>query len=311
MKYKVGIHCICWQQAPYIGQALESFARQKADFPFAAYVSDDGSTDGTQDVIRECARRWPDVIVPVLHRENRGIVENLVSTARMIDAEYVCFCEGDDYWTDERKLQKQADFMDAHRDVSVCFHPVLCRHEDGRGEDHVFPSEKWLKGRRRFGFEDLLAENFIQTNSVMYRWDIAGEALEDLPRDMLPCDWYMHLVHASKGGIAMLDEVMAVYRLWGGGVWHGAGSDDWLLRCGERHIAFFRQVQERFGRDTGERREAMYRAMLEAYRRREFSTALLGRRPVQYALMAAMLFSRGLSWKEKRRFFRQVRRHGL
>ena len=122
----VSICCITYNQASYIRDALEGFVNQKTDFAYEVLIHDDASNDGTADIIREYADRYPDLIFPILQTENqysKGLT-NVSGTFNFPRArrKYIAMCEGDDYWTDDRKLQKQVDYLEANPGCSLCFH---------------------------------------------------------------------------------------------------------------------------------------------------------------------------------------------
>ncbi len=123
-KPKVLIKCATYNQEHYIKDALEGFVTQKTNFPFLAIVHDDASTDSTADVIKQYADKYPGIIVPMYDKVNRWSQEQLdyvMETA--IDAyqpDYIAICEGDDYWTDPLKLQKQVEYMESHPECVMC-----------------------------------------------------------------------------------------------------------------------------------------------------------------------------------------------
>ena len=167
---KVSVICVTFNQKRFIAQALDGFVMQKTDFSFQVLVGDDASTDGTTDVVIEYAKKYPDIIKPVLHSQNVGAFKNSLSVYQAAKTEYVALCDGDDYWTDPLKLQKQVDFLEAHPDYAICFHPVTVHWDDGSKPDSVFPSEKKRFNKSELVLNHLLKRNFIQTNSVMFRW---------------------------------------------------------------------------------------------------------------------------------------------
>lgn len=129
----VVINCITYNHVSFIRDALEGFVMQKTDFPFVAIVHDDASTDDTAAIIREYAEKYPDIIFPIYETENQyskhdGSLGRIMQQARnATGAKYVAMCEGDDYWTDPMKLQKQVDFLESHPEYSMChtgFFPV-------------------------------------------------------------------------------------------------------------------------------------------------------------------------------------------
>ncbi len=120
---KVSVICLLYNMKDYIAQALDGMLMQKTDFPFEIIVHDDASTDGSAEILREYAEKYPDIIVPIYQEKNQ-YSQNVKITPTFIfprvRGEYISYCECDDYWTDPCKLQKQYDFMEAHPDYSLC-----------------------------------------------------------------------------------------------------------------------------------------------------------------------------------------------
>ena len=265
---KLSICCITYNHANFIRQALDGFVMQKTNFPFEVIIHDDASTDGTADIIREYEQKYPEIIRPTYQSENqwsKGVNVLKTFVYPKIQGQYVALCEGDDYWTDENKLQKQVDYLEAHPDVSVCFHPVKVIWEDGSQPDSIFPQPKYRFNKTVLTLEDLLKHNFIQTNSVVYRWNLKGKE-NTIPDGILPIDYYMHLLHAQVGKIGFLHDVMAVYRRHAGGVWTGAGAtDDWFLKCAIPHLKFYQEVERQFNTDKSADIEYMMRKTTDVF----------------------------------------------
>lgn len=249
---RLSIVCITYNAAPYIKKALDGFLLQKTNFPIEILIHDDASTDGTADIIRDYVERNPGLIRAVFQSENqysKGVSVSAKFLLPLVQGEYVAVCEGDDYWTDLHKLQKQVDWLDAHPESSICFHPVVVHFEDGSRPDSIYPSPKDCPDG--FTFKGLLRHNFIQTNSVVFRWKLKGKENE-VPADITPRDWFTNLLHAEMGPIGFLPEAMGVYRRHSGGVWWNSSDapDAFYLRNGFRHLAFYKAVRERFGYDN-------------------------------------------------------------
>ena len=236
MKPKVTILCTAYNHKDFIGKALDSFVMQKTNFPFEVIVHDDASTDGTTDIIREYEKKYPHIIKPIYQTKNQfsqGKDILMDCMLEHIQGEYVAMNEGDDFWTDENKLQRQVDFLDANPDFSICFHPVKIVWEDNSQPDSIFPTPAYRFHKEVLTLEDLFKHNFIQTNSVMYRWKLKKEMWPT--KQVLPCDYLWHMLHAKYGKIGFLPQVMSVYRRNQGGIWTGCGETDaWFLRCGIR-----------------------------------------------------------------------------
>lgn len=248
----VSIICITYNHVRFIRDALDGFVMQKTNFPFEILVHDDASTDGTADVIREYEAKYPDLFRCVYQTENQWGKKDPCKDFLfpMVQGKYVALNEGDDYWTDENKLQKQVDFMESHPDFSVCFHPVTVHWDDNSKPDSIFPSEKNRFYKTELILDDLLKRNFIQTNSVLYRWRFHQDPLSLMPDDILPGDWFLHLLHAQVGKIGFLNDVMSVYRRHRGGIWTEAEQTSrWFIRCGMPCIRFWQNMQKRFGID--------------------------------------------------------------
>ena len=130
----VSICCITYNQRACIRDALEGFLSQRTSFSYEILIHDDASTDGTADVIRESAERYPDLIFPILQTQNQysqGLT-NISGTFNFPRArgKYIAMCEGDDYWTDPEKLKRQVEFMEANPDCSLCFHSARVEHQE-------------------------------------------------------------------------------------------------------------------------------------------------------------------------------------
>lgn len=122
----VSICCITYNHAPFIRKCIDGFLMQKTSFSFEILIHDDCSTDGTDLIIKEYAEKYPNLIFPLYEEFNQyslgGSGKMDMYNYRRSRAKYIATCEGDDYWTDPYKLQKQYDFMESHPDYSVCFH---------------------------------------------------------------------------------------------------------------------------------------------------------------------------------------------
>ena len=273
---KVSVVCITYNHAGFIRQALDGFVMQKTNFDFEVIVHDDASTDGTADIIREYADKYPNIIKPILQTENQWSRDISISheyTWPQIHGKYVAYCEGDDYWTDENKLQKQVDFLDANPEYSICFHPVVRRWQDGSKTDEIIPFKKDRFGKTELDINDLKRRNFMATCSVMYRWCLNG-CEERFPRGILPGDWYLHMLHAQVGKIHMLPDVMGVYRKHAGGIWFGVdGTDDFFIKNGIPFIRFYQHFDKEFKDNHSENiRSLVKQTMDAALRARKYET---------------------------------------
>ena len=256
----VSIICLTYNQAPFIRQCLDGFVMQKADFSFEVLIHDDASTDGTTDIVREYAERFPSIILPFYEEENqfgkRDVCRDIMFPH--VRGKYVAFCEGDDYWTDPEKLQKQVDALEAYPEAAVCFHPVTVHWEDGVFPDSEFPSPDLRFNKNILELSDLLKHNFIQTNSVMYRWRFHSDPGDLIPDNILPGDWFLHLLHAQIGTILFLPDNMGVYRRYKGSLWYECmKTARWFKRCGIPHYRFYEEVEKTFMVDFSDEKRRM------------------------------------------------------
>lgn len=243
----VSILCLSYNQKEFIKQALDSLLVQETDFLYEILINDDASTDGTKEVIQEYAKKHSN-IHPVFHNENQYSKGKRNMIARYllpkVRGRYIAICEGDDFWTDPSKLQRQVDFLEKNKDYALVFHPVRVFFDKAEKEDSVFPETN-----SGFTIDELLRWNFIQTNSVMYR---ARKSYEGTVFDAAPGDWYLHLYHAQFGKIGFINRVMSAYRRHEGGVWWGSVSGDrevFLRSVIAGHQRLNREVKKIYSRD--------------------------------------------------------------
>jgi len=219
----VAIYCLVYNHGSYIRDCLDGFVQQKTNFPFIAVVHDDCSTDNSAAIIREYEEKYPDIIKPIYEEENcwqNGLwdeadrkIKNTCSGVK-----YIAVCEGDDYWTDPYKLQKQVDFLETNPEYVACFHNV--RVFNGRcyrlfndiNENH-YPTT-----------EDLIIRHwFIATPALLYRNIL--DLYPDWKNMVVNEDYLLELLLAQKGKFYYMDDVMAVYRQMGQGVSVGLNAN--------------------------------------------------------------------------------------
>lgn len=145
----VSIICTAYNHEKYISQCLDGFLMQKTTFPFEVIVHDDASTDHTAEIIRKYQREYPDIIKPVYQTENQyqkanPIIKNIMLP--LAKGKYAAICEGDDFWTDPNKLQRQFEAMEAHQECALCVCKVRGVSEDGQNTIGFFPEQPLEEG---------------------------------------------------------------------------------------------------------------------------------------------------------------------
>lgn len=217
MDILVSVVCNTYNQSGYIRDALEGFLMQKTEFPFEVLVHDDASTDGTAQIIREYSQKYPELILPVLQTENQ--YSQGVSIFRTFQfprarGKYIAFCEGDDYWTDPLKLQKQVEAMEAHPDVDICAHRTMIT----QNEKKVAFSPKKSKDTL-FSASEVIAGGgaFVSTASLLFRRSLAEHPYDFM--SIMLCDYVWQMAGALRGGMLYLGDCMGVYRKQALGSW--------------------------------------------------------------------------------------------
>ena len=250
-KIKLSIVCTTYNQENYIAKALDSFLMQETDFPFEVIVGEDCSSDKTRTIVEDYAKKYPDIIKPIYQEKNSGGYQNIVDAMNACKGEYIILNEGDDFFTDKNKLQIQVDYLDKHKDCSMCFHPVKVFFQDKSQKDYIFPTKEILsKIKHHFDYNSLKKGNFIQTNSCMYRRDnINFEQI--LPPELLPGDWFIHLHYSKLGKIGYIDKVMSAYRRCSTGIWQLAYTDPdkHLLKYWKPILNFYIEGEKKFKDD--------------------------------------------------------------
>jgi glycosyltransferase involved in cell wall biosynthesis len=214
---KVSVIMITYGHAKYIERAIEGILNQEANFNIELIVANDNSPDETDVIIENLIKKHPKKhwVNYIKNKENKGVVPNFIATLQQAKGEYIALCDGDDYWIDPMKLQKQIDFLEKNIDYSICFtdHKILLNNQN----IFEFPklNEKH-KSKDTFLRHDIILNNIIPTLTVVYR--NRPEILLYLGKDLYPPDWFVYVLNAKYGKIKFLPFVSAVYRKHDGGV---------------------------------------------------------------------------------------------
>lgn len=236
---KVSITALAYNQEGYVRQAIESFVSQVTDFDFEILINDDCSTDGTAAIIKEYEDKYPGKVIGVYHEENqyqKGIKPG-VALRQMARGKYIAFCECDDYYTDNYKLQKQVDYMDSHPECSLCVHAVTTVDSYGN------PTPKLVRhnvGTRDYTAGEVisLGENNFPTNSMMIRKENDGH-YPDFYYNCPVGDYPMQVYMSFLGSVHYIDEFMSCYRINADSSWTNRiqSSDERTLNMYSKMIA--------------------------------------------------------------------------
>lgn len=215
---KVSVVVITYNHEKFIDQTIESIVTQDTIFPIEVLIGDDCSTDGTRAKIVEWERRYPHMIRPFLHAVNLGPTHNFNSIMKASRGEYIAMIEGDDYWSDVRKLQKQADCLDENQDASLCFH-LHDVYNDMTERFLPSPAGTLMQGTD-FSPKEMLSHIAMHTSTKMWRRNLLPHFEKCLKSRQFDCA--INVLLALRGRVVRIDEVMSVYRLHAGGGWVGA-----------------------------------------------------------------------------------------
>ena len=227
----VSVVCDVFNHEHYLRQCLDGIVTQQTDFAFEVLIHDDASTDKSVEIIQEYVDKYPHLFKPIYQKENKfskGISIWKDIQFPRAKGKYIAICEGDDYWTDPQKLQKQVDFMEANPEYSMCFHKVEVLSHDSNDiglYDHLC--------ERAYSAYEIYDKWTIPTCSVLY----SRNNLKLLrPKKCLFGDIVLFLSLANGGKLFCLDFIGGVYRRHDGGA-----SVGW---SNEKYFALYHQYKE-------------------------------------------------------------------
>lgn len=243
---KVSVALITFNHSRFIAQALDGVLMQQVDFPYEIVVGDDSSTDGTTEIVLEYQRRHPERIKVLRATENLGKYTgngrlNLLRSVAACRGEYLAILEGDDYWTDPRKLAVQVGFLDQNPECALCHHKVDYVRWPGDQKLREFPPIRYRK--LRLDPRELALLNCIQTCSVLIRRAWMPQFDEGLVGLRL-ADWPLFVMLSQRGWIGYLDRKMACYRMHSGNVWNNRPAEFKLQALGKMAEYLLMRVNE-------------------------------------------------------------------
>lgn len=217
----VSICSITYNHAPYIRQCLDGFLMQKTKFKYEIIIHDDASTDGTAEIIKEYVEKYPNLITPIFQKENqyskgvRGMFPRYCFPRAK--GKYIALCEGDDYWTDPLKLQKQVDFLEANPDFVMCSH--LCDFVDQETGNKLFSYPDFGNNESTV----LRLGNFVRGGEITQTATLFFRNLKKIVSTINACnksaDIVLYYILLMYGPGFCIPEVMSIYRIHNEGVW--------------------------------------------------------------------------------------------
>lgn len=224
---------ITYNHELYVEEAIKSFLMQKITFPIEIIIAEDCSTDRTKIICSKYFSKYPEKVRLITSNTNVGPQANFIRALNAAKGKYVAYCDGDDYWTDPYKLQKQVDFLESNDDYSTCFHYAkIFNQEKGEFEEQRLGP---LEAKECYSIDDLLESlNCIPTCSVVFR----NKLYPELPAwyyKLSIGDYPLHILNALKGKIGLINEDMSVYRRHKQGVFSGGSEKYNLLKVISTH----------------------------------------------------------------------------
>lgn len=208
---KVSVICVTYNHEKYISMALDSILMQETNFPFEIIIHDDLSTDNTREIISEYVRKYPQLIKTILQKNNTYPEGSSPLIRAMLDAggDYIAICEGDDYWVDAKKLEKQINIFNDNSDCRIVSHRVHIKNDTITTQ----PYEPYVKyNQNTYKFEDVLNGHFIPSLSILFRKDMFPIYDPFYLKDIICRDIAIELILLRSGFGVHLKEEMGVYR---------------------------------------------------------------------------------------------------
>lgn len=241
----VSVIVVTYNHRDYIKQCLDGILMQQTTFPFEIILGEDESNDGTREICIDYANTYPDKIClflrsrkDVIYINNRPTGRfNFIENIKAAKGKYIAICEGDDYWTDPLKLQKQVDFLEANPSYGICFHNILQKSEFEHLKEVVIPN---VNENIDFSIEDYVTSNKTATCSMVFNSNYFSpipEWFSKLPFGDLGIILTV-MKHSNKKG-RVLKDIMAVYRIHSGGI-HGSfhKNNKGLIKAYKQHLQF-------------------------------------------------------------------------
>lgn len=251
----VSISCITYNHEPFIRECLDGFLMQETNFPFEVLIHDDASTDKTAEIIRSYETKYPDIIKPIYQTENqwskgiRGI--NIRFNFNRAQGKYIALCEGDDYWTDPLKLQKQVDFLEENPEYVMTGHDAFIINEKGQ---KVSKSKLPDNCKKDVSADELKTGFWVLTLSMVFR---KVTILKNYPSEAFKVangDTFLISMLGHYGAYHYMPEIKpAGYRIHSGGVWSSISIVD---KINAQKNTFFQLYQ--YHKRIGDKETAQY-----------------------------------------------------
>ena len=205
----VTVRTSTYQHGAFIKDCIKGVLMQKTTFPFEFIIGEDFSTDGTREIVFDYARKYPNIIRVVTAEYNVGMRANGVRCERRARGKYIALCEGDDYWTDPFKLQKQVDFLENNSEYVACYHNAIINYVDKKNKNHLYNK---INESRNVSLEEIINNWSVPTASIVMRKKVIDN-LPDWRNNIYSGDYTLILLCLNIGKLYFINEVMSVYNV--------------------------------------------------------------------------------------------------
>lgn len=224
MNMMVSICCLTYNHVHYIKACLDGFLMQKTTFQFEILIHDDASTDGTTDIIREYEAKFPNIVKPIYQSKNQysiGVKPTFKYNFPRAKGKYIAMCEGDDYWTDPLKLQKQVDFLNSNEDFNICF--TYSNKVNHKGEN--IENTDALRPIIHTSYTILVGKKFqTRTCTMLFRGGLLSSMAKI--KSVYNGDTWLKIYATKDSKGITLPFISAVYRVHSGGVWSTISTNE-------------------------------------------------------------------------------------
>lgn len=295
-KHLVSVRLMVYNNSPYIREAIESVLNQKTNFKVEIVIGDDFSTDGTLEII-ESYKKTDNIYLNVLKRDRGGVywqerrrmgrLYNFMDIINHCESKYIALLDGDDYWTDPFKLQKQVDFLESNPDVSVCFHKVLTL-KNNKMTSQKIPVE-YVEST--FSYLELLkTNNFIVSASVLFKKPnsfVFPKWFTNIPFG----DLALYKLVSQFGKFYCINEEMAVYRIHDQGIYSGITK----LKARKNYLKFYELIYPHLNREEKAVSKSKMQALSMEIGRLRFPKVLVYNKIYAYFTLITAIFKRNFN----------------
>lgn len=224
----VSVFVSCYNHGEFVEQAIESVLNQNTNYKYEIIVCDDASLDNSKDIILNLAKKFPEKIKAVIYEQNIGLIQNFINFVKMAKGEFLAFCEADDWWIDENKIEEQTKFLYENPDHVMVFGSKY--HFIQKSKEIIVPTDFRPNFNDQFGFLKSHLESFYihTSNAMMKKQSLLNflNTLEKLKIRLFAWDYPLYFYLPTQGNIKFIDKYYSVFRVLDSSITHQINSDE-------------------------------------------------------------------------------------